>query len=206
MKYVVSGFSRTNTSRTTADDDKGLTVSLDERRGVTWSVDVRSGNAARSKPRTTDREIEVCAQCHSRRAQIADGYEPGKPLLDHYLPALLTDPLYRVDGQQQGEVYNWGSFLQSKMHAKGVTCSDCHDPHTGKLRAEGNALCSTLSPRDQVRHHRAYTPHTRECGRVMRCLPHAAVNLHGRGSPSRSQPARAEARPVGNVRDAERVQ
>ena len=62
-----------------------------------------------------------------RRAQIADGYEPGKPLLDHYLPALLTDPLYHVDGQQQGEVYNWGSFLQSKMHAKGVTCSDRHD-------------------------------------------------------------------------------
>jgi tetratricopeptide (TPR) repeat protein len=136
--YVASGFSRTST-----EDDKGLTVSLNERRDITWTVDVKTGNAARSRPRTTEREIEVCAQCHSRRGQIAEGYEAGKPLLDHYRPALLDEPLYYADGQQRGEVYNWGSFLQSKMHAKGVTCSDCHEPHTGKLRAAGNALCST---------------------------------------------------------------
>jgi len=28
------------------------------------------------------------------------------------------------------------------MHAAGVTCSDCHEPHGQQLRAEGNALCS----------------------------------------------------------------
>jgi predicted CXXCH cytochrome family protein len=28
------------------------------------------------------------------------------------------------------------------MHAHGVTCSDCHDPHSGKLRAPGNAVCA----------------------------------------------------------------
>ena len=33
------------------------------------------------------------------------------------------------------------------MHAKGVTCSDCHDPHTGKLRADGNARLHHVSPR-----------------------------------------------------------
>ena len=69
--------------------------------------------------------------------------KPGKPFLDYYRPALLTSPLYHADGQQRGEVYNWGSFLQSKMYANGVTCSDCHNPHSGKLRAEGNALCAT---------------------------------------------------------------
>jgi len=122
--------------------DVGLTVTLDERRDVTWTVDVRSGNASRSRPRETEREIEMCAQCHSRRGQIAEGYQAGAPLLDHYFPALLTSPLYHADGQQQGEVYNWGSFLQSRMYAKGVTCSDCHEPHTGQLRLEGNALCS----------------------------------------------------------------
>ena len=82
----------------------------------------------RSQPRATGREIEVCAQCHARRGQIAEGYEAGKPLLDYYRPALLTSPLYHADGQQRDEVYNWGSFLQSKMYANGVTCSDCHDP------------------------------------------------------------------------------
>jgi tetratricopeptide (TPR) repeat protein len=139
-QYVVSGLSRTNS---VDPDRKGLTVSLDERRGVTWTVNVASGNSDRSRPRATEHEIDVCAQCHSRRGQIAEGYEAGKPLWDHYRPALLDEPLYYADGQQRGEVYDWGSFLQSKMHAKGVTCSDCHNPHTGKLRAEGNALCST---------------------------------------------------------------
>jgi hypothetical protein len=40
------------------------------------------------------------------------------------------------------EVYNWGSFVQSRMHAQGVTCSDCHDPHSLKLRAPANAVCA----------------------------------------------------------------
>jgi predicted CXXCH cytochrome family protein len=36
----------------------------------------------------------------------------------------------------------FGYFLQSRMHAAGVTCSNCHDPHSAKLRAAGNALCA----------------------------------------------------------------
>ena len=79
-----------------------------------------------------------------------------KPFLDYYRPALLTSPLYHADGQQRDEVYNWGSFLQSKMYANGVTCSDCHDPHSGKLRAEGNVLCATChlpSKYDTAAHH-----------------------------------------------------
>jgi Tfp pilus assembly protein PilF len=136
--------------------DKGLSARLDERRGVTWSVNPASGNAARSEPRVAEREIEVCAQCHARRGQIAEGYQAGKPFLDHYRPAFLTPPLYHSDGQQRGEVYNWGSFLQSKMYASGITCSDCHNPHSGKLRAEGNALCATChlpSKYDTAAHH-----------------------------------------------------
>jgi Tfp pilus assembly protein PilF len=136
--------------------ETGLTVRLDERRGVTWTPLAASGNAARSQSRTTEREIEVCAQCHARRDQIADGYEAGKLFLDYYRPALLSDPLYYVDGQQRGEVYNWGSFLQSKMYASGVTCSDCHDPHSGKLRADGNLVCATChapSKYDTAMHH-----------------------------------------------------
>ena len=134
----------------------GLSARLDERRDVTWSINAATGNASRSKPRATEREIEVCAQCHGRRSQIAEGYEAGKPFLDYYRPALLTSPLYYSDGQQRDEVYNWGSFLQSKMYANGVTCSDCHNPHSGKLRAEGNTLCATChlpSKYDTAAHH-----------------------------------------------------
>lgn len=125
-----------------AEAAKGLTVALDQRRGVTWALDPATGNATRSRPKSGDAEIEVCAQCHARRAQIAEGYHAGKPFLDHYLPSLIAPPLYHADGQQREEVYVWGSYLQSKMHAKGVTCSDCHEPHSQKLRAPGNAVCA----------------------------------------------------------------
>jgi predicted CXXCH cytochrome family protein len=86
-------------------------------------------------------ELETCAACHSRRKVIAKNPVPGEPYLDSYLPALLGPGLYHADGQIDGEVYEYGSFLQSRMHAAGVTCSNCHDPHSAKLRAEGNALC-----------------------------------------------------------------
>jgi len=135
---------------------KGLTVQFDERIGVTWARN-EAGKPVRSKPRQTEREIEVCAQCHARRAQIAEGYQPGRPFLDHYLPSLLTPTLYHVDGQQQDEVFIWGSWLQSRMHAAGVTCSDCHDPHTQKMRIPGNTVCAQChdpSKYDMATHHR----------------------------------------------------
>jgi len=123
-------------------DDKGLTVVLRERRDVQWTIDSGAGNAKRSTPRETAVELGVCAQCHARRSQISSEYTAGRPFLDHYAPALLTAPLYWPDGQQRDEVYSWGSFLESRMHAAGVTCSDCHEPHGQKLRAPGNQVCS----------------------------------------------------------------
>ena len=113
-----------------SDPAKGLTVALDERRGITWKLDPATGNAVRSAERRSERELEVCAQCHARRAQIAEGYRAGNRFLDHYRPALLSPGLYHADGQQRDEVYVWGSFLQSKMYRQGVTCSDCHEPHS----------------------------------------------------------------------------
>ncbi len=138
------------------DPRKGLTVILDERAGVHWTMDPKTGNSVRSKSRDTDKEIEVCAQCHARRAQIAEGYYAGKPFLDHYVPTLLVEHAYHADGQQRDEVYNWGSFLQSRMYRRGVTCSDCHDPHTAQLKAVGNALCGqchSAEKYDATTHH-----------------------------------------------------
>ena len=67
-----------------------------------------------------------------------------------------VDTLYYADGQQRDEVYNWGSFLQSRMYRQGVTCSDCHDPHTQQLKAAGNALCAQCHATGKIR--RADTP------------------------------------------------
>ena len=134
----------------------GLTVSLDERHGVTWTLDPQTGIAVRSKPRTSDKEIDVCAQCHARRGQFSNGYRAGEPFMDHYLPSLLIDGLYHPDGQQRDEVYNWASLLSSRMYSKGVTCGDCHEPHGGKPRAPGNLVCSQChlaSKYDATSHH-----------------------------------------------------
>src|SRR3546814_17083035 len=54
----------------------------------------------------------------------------------------LDPALYYPDGQIKGEVFEYGSFLQSRMYRAGVTCSNCHNPHSGTLRAEGNGVCT----------------------------------------------------------------
>jgi predicted CXXCH cytochrome family protein len=124
------------------DSGKGLAVRLDERRGVAWSIDAQTGNAVRSRPRESSREIETCARCHARRGQFSDAWHAGQRFDDGFRTALIEPGLYWDDGQQRDEVYNLGSFLGSRMHAEGVTCSDCHDPHSGRLRAPGNDVCS----------------------------------------------------------------
>ena len=128
--------------RKLASRDNRLPARLDERRGVTWTLPSSANIAVRSASRTTDREIEVCAQCHARRAHVADGYTAGARFFDFYTPYLLTSDLYFADGQQLDEVYTYGSFLQSKMYHAGVTCSDCHEPHRAKPRLAGNAVCT----------------------------------------------------------------
>ena len=86
-------------------------------------------------------QVEVCAACHSRRSELTGTQTAGTPLLDEFMPARLDPRLYYADGQQHDEVYVYGSFRQSKMYAQGVRCTDCHDAHTLKLKAEGNGVC-----------------------------------------------------------------
>lgn len=87
-------------------------------------------------------QVDTCARCHSRRGILAEEFSPGSSFLDHYLPSLLDAGLYHPDGQIQDEVYVYGSFLQSKMHQRGVRCTDCHNPHTAELQRPGNATCT----------------------------------------------------------------
>ncbi len=137
---------------------KGFALSLDERRNIAWQMGPQ-GQASRSSPRTSTKEIEVCATCHSRRQQFSsDPLSLGK-LFDAFRPATLDQGLYHADGQQRDEVFNHGSFVQSKMHAAGVTCSDCHNPHSGKLSKSGNAVCAQCHAQDKfdtaAHHHHA---------------------------------------------------
>lgn len=86
--------------------------------------------------------LEQCATCHSRREPFMDGNPmPGTPFHDAYNLSLLREGTYQADGQILDEVFEYGSFLQSKMFAKGVVCVNCHLPHEAGLVAEGNAVC-----------------------------------------------------------------
>ncbi len=124
------------------DPDKGLLARFDERNGVTWGHDAKTGAPERSaSPAFLRKEVEACGRCHARRSQISEDWTPGKPLSETHVVSLLRQGLYQADGQMLDEVYNYGSFKQSKMFAAGVTCSDCHDPHSAKLRLSGNQVC-----------------------------------------------------------------
>jgi Tfp pilus assembly protein PilF len=120
-----------------------------------WEMNPATGIAKRTEP-LASAESDTCAACHARRRVIAKNAAPDGKFLDSYLPALLEPGLYHADGQIDGEVFEYGSFVQSRMHHAGVTCSDCHDPHSLTLRAEGNALCGQChlpSKFDVAEHH-----------------------------------------------------
>ncbi|NNG13164.1 MAG: hypothetical protein HKM88_07950, partial [Halobacteria archaeon] len=138
------------------ESNKGLSILLDERKDVQWKMDPKTGNALRSQARDSDKEIEMCARCHARRSPISGQYAHGESFMDHYLPRLLDDGMYFADGQIDDEVYVYGSFIQSKMYHAGVTCSDCHEPHSMALKVPGNGVClqcHQASRFDQTSHH-----------------------------------------------------
>ncbi len=90
---------------------------------------------------TQGEEVQFCAACHSRRAEIEDIQAPTTQLLDTHLPSLLDEGLFFPDGQILDEDYEYHSFTQSRMYEKGVRCSDCHDVHQARRRRSGNQLC-----------------------------------------------------------------
>ena len=140
------------------DPTKGLIVRFDERTNVTWPIEPKTGNATRSTaPATLRKEVETCGLCHARRGQFSENWQPGRWLSETHVVSPISRGLYHADGQMLDEVYNYGSFKQSKMFAAGVTCSDCHEPHGAKLRAPDDGVCGQCHASDKyasVAHHR----------------------------------------------------
>jgi len=126
------------------DPTMGLLARFDERQGITWPTDPRSGEPHRSiAPALLRKEVETCGRCHARSSQISEEWMPGRWLSDTHIVSPLTEQTYWADGQMRDreESYNYLPFRQSRMFAEGVTCSDCHDPHGGKLRVAGAGVC-----------------------------------------------------------------
>jgi predicted CXXCH cytochrome family protein len=134
-----------------------------------WTIkDSQRGIAEWTGTARSSAELDVCARCHARRRPIVDPHPYGQPFLDTHVPALLEPHLYHADGQILGEVYEWGSFVQSRMQRAGVTCADCHEPHRTTLREPGNAVCAQChlpAKFDTPAHH-----HHRPEGEGARCV------------------------------------
>ena len=91
------------------------------------------------------RMMETCAPCHARNELLTSVIRPGVRYADHYRVTVpVQQGIFYPDGQVRDEDFNYTSLLISRMGGKaGVTCLDCHDPHSGKTRlpANNNAIC-----------------------------------------------------------------
>lgn len=146
--------------------DKGL-ASPRADAGHWGAFDARGIRRWTGEPRDP-RRAEICFPCHSRRRALFADPDPRRPFLDGYAPSLLDEGLFRADGQIDDEVFEYASFLQSRMYRAGVTCIDCHEPHGASLRASGNGLCAQCHDAarfDDPRHH-----HHRSGAMEARCV------------------------------------
>jgi Flp pilus assembly protein TadD len=152
------------------EGESGLVVHFDERRSRTWKMDMERGIAIPKEAAELRVENEMCGRCHARRGLLTEDYRPGQLLAQTHHPALLDEGLYYADGQMEDEVYNWGSFLQSKMYARGITCADCHDAHSAKVRISADDVCSSCHQPERfaVREHHFHDP-KKEGGSCVAC-------------------------------------
>lgn len=138
-------------------DNGGFPMSLSQR--GQWQFTEGSNIASRVTKLESRTQIDSCGRCHARRGTLGD-YHYGADLLDTHRLSLPQSPLYYHDGQILDEDYVYGSYIQSKMHQAGVVCSNCHEPHSLKLRipANGseNAVCTQChkpAVYDSEKHH-----------------------------------------------------
>ncbi len=111
------------------------------------------------------RQNEVCLQCHMRNRdmRLKDhnmseifgdardypfGYEAGKPLTAYKLPAPFTmgteTKEFYANGVGKKNRTQGNEFVHSIKSKHGITCINCHNPHTLEPTAQknsGNALC-----------------------------------------------------------------
>jgi tetratricopeptide (TPR) repeat protein len=117
-------------------------VELANAKSLFWDRKVGYG-LTKLKGESSEPQLQTCAQCHSRRALIAADSRGGATYHDFHQVELLQPDTYFDDGQIKDEVYVYGSFTQSLMYHKGIRCTDCHDPHSLKLKHPGNETCTS---------------------------------------------------------------
>lgn len=136
-----STFSEINVSCEACHGPASVHVELSRRQSPGWNR--QRGYGLANLKLSAENQIQACAPCHARRGWVYPDFKAGDNYYDHFQETLLEWPIYYPDGQVLDEDYIHGSFLQSKMYHKGIRCSDCHDPHTAKLKHQGNQVCTS---------------------------------------------------------------
>lgn len=124
---------------------------------------------------TPQQHDDNCASCHARREELTDEFSIGDRFDDHYrleLPRVAG--VFYPNAVQREEDYCETGFRLSRMGNTGVTCYDCHNPHTGGLvyPLEEDQLClqchathkvvnGVLAP--QVKRNRLCGGHAQRC-------------------------------------------
>ena len=134
-------FSEIDVSCETCHGPGSVHVELANAKSLFW--DRKRGYGLARLKDNAETLIQTCAPCHSRRSHVYPGFPPGGNYYDYYNNELLQRTTYHADGQILDEVYEYASFIQSKMYHKGIRCTDCHDPHKAKPKYTGNALCTS---------------------------------------------------------------
>ncbi|HEU5167302.1 MAG TPA: tetratricopeptide repeat protein [Chitinophagaceae bacterium] len=86
-------------------------------------------------------QINTCAPCHARKSDISASLIQSGEIMDNLIPEIPSTEHFHADGQANDEDYIYTSFLESKMFRRGVKCSNCHNPHSGKILFAANQLC-----------------------------------------------------------------
>lgn len=121
-----------------------------------WRKWISKPPVMRMTAKNTPQElVDDCARCHARRGMLTEVYDYRGQFADTYYPNLIHYPTYEKDGQIRDEDYEYGSFLQSKMYHTNISCRDCHDMHSYKLKKDGNQMCLTchLPKYNEFEHH-----------------------------------------------------
>ncbi|MDE3237286.1 MAG: tetratricopeptide repeat protein [Bacteroidota bacterium] len=100
-------------------------------------------------------QINTCAPCHAVQSDIDANAISSDELLYNHIPVIPNTERFYADGQVKEEDYNYASFLQSKMFRRGIKCSNCHNPHSGKIYFTGNQTCLQCHAKtfDSPQHH-----------------------------------------------------
>ena len=111
---------------------------------VEWSTQHKNSTATDPTVKKLSKQqmLDTCGSCHARRAELTGDFKPGDKFSDDFdLVTVDASEIFYPDGQIHDEDYEFNAFLGSRMHAAGVKCGDCHQPHTSKIILPGNVLC-----------------------------------------------------------------